>query len=63
MFSTIFLKTFPQLKQIKDVSINCIINMYLDISWVAYSRKFKSILVLSTIALKRDLQMFQKLKL
>lgn len=63
MFSTIFLKTFPQLKQIKDVSINCIINMYLDISWVAYSHKFKSILVLSTIALKRDLQMFQKLKL
>lgn len=57
MFSLYFLKTFPQRKQIKDVSIHSITKMYLDMSWGVCSHKFKSILVLSAVVLKRDLQM------
>lgn len=51
-----FWKPFPQLKQIRDVSIHCVTNAYLEISWGAHACKFKSILVVSALVLKRDLQ-------
>lgn len=49
MFSQYLLKAFPQLKQIQDVGLYCVTNMYLDVSWSSYSHKFKTILLLSTI--------------
>lgn len=62
MFSPHFLKTFPQLKQMKDVRIHGVTNKYLYISWGAFSCKSKPVLLLSAVVFKTDLQMLQKLE-